>query len=71
MLKQLRRATFDRGVLGGSGPWLILGAVLWTLRALRLATRRETGVLWRGTVADGETLVLAARTARQRASDSR
>jgi hypothetical protein len=71
MLKQLRRATFDRGVLGGSGPWLILGAVLWTLRAVRLATRRETGVLWRGTVADGETLVLAARTARQRASDSR
>jgi hypothetical protein len=68
MLKQLRRATFDRGVLGGSGPWLILGAVLWTLRALRMATQRDTGVLWRGTIADGETLVVAARTARQRTS---
>jgi hypothetical protein len=68
MLKQLRRATLDRGVLGGSTPWLVLGVLLWSLRALRLATKRDPGVVWRGTVADGETLVLASRTARQRSA---
>lgn len=66
MLGQLRRATLDRGVLGGSRPWLVLGALLWGARALRWATRRTSGVMWRGELGDGEVLELAATTARQR-----
>lgn len=71
MLRQLRRATLDRGVLGGSGPWLVLGALLWGARAVRIATRRDSGRLWRGTLAEGETLVLAARSAKGRTGASR
>ena len=60
MLKQVRRATIDRGVLGGSTWWLLLGALLWGVRAIRIATRRDTGVLWRGGLPDGETLMVSA-----------
>ncbi len=63
MLKQVRRATIDRGVLGGSTWWLLLGAVLWGVRAIRVASRRDTGVLWKGGLPDGETLVLTASQA--------
>lgn len=61
MLRQLRRASFDRGLLGGSRPWVVVGAVLWAARALRIATRRQRGVVWSGALADGETLVVRAR----------
>lgn len=64
MLRQLRRATLDRGLLGGSRPWIVLGALLWAARAVRMVTRRQSGVVWRGSLAEGETIVVRARSGR-------
>lgn len=61
MLRQLRRASFDRGLLGGSRPWIVVGALLWAARGLRIATRRQGGVVWRGVLAEGETITVRAR----------
>jgi len=66
MLRQLRRASFDRGLLGGSRPWVVVGAVLWAARGLRIATRRQGGVVWRGVLAEGETITVRARTGGRR-----
>ena len=68
MLRQLRRASFDRGLLGGSRPWIVLGALLWAVRGLRLATRRQGGVVWRGVLAEGETITVRARARGRRGS---
>lgn len=61
MLRQLRRASFDRGLLGGSRPWIVVGAVLWAARGVRIATRRQRGVVWRGALGAGEVISVAAR----------
>lgn len=61
MLHRLRRASVERGLLGGSTPWVVLGGVLWALRGLRLVSRRETGVIWRGELREGESLVIGSR----------
>jgi len=66
MLRQLRRASFDRGFLGGSRPWIVVGALLWAARGLRIATRRQTGVVWRGALAEGESLTVRARAEQRR-----
>jgi len=63
MLRQLRRASFDRGLLGGSRPWVVVGALLWAARGLRVATRRQRGVVWRGVLAEGETITVRGRRA--------
>ena len=60
MLRQLRRASFDRGLLGGSRWWVAVGVLLWAARGLRLATRRQGGVAWRGVLAEGETISIRA-----------
>lgn len=68
MLRQLRRASFDRGLLGGSRLWILVGALLWAARGLRLATRRQGGVVWRGVLAEGETITVRARPGGRRGS---
>lgn len=61
MLRRLRRATIERGLLGGSVPWIAAGLLVWGLHGLRIALRRETGVIWQGTLRDGESLVIGQR----------
>lgn len=68
MLRQLRRASFDRGLLGGSRPWIAVGALLWAARGLRIATRHQRGVVWRGVLAEGETITVRARRGGRRGS---
>lgn len=66
MFGQLRRATLRRGVVGGSWPWLLLGAVLWGLWALRLVARRPDAAVWKGIVGDDEVIEIATRRRDQR-----
>ncbi|MCC5951245.1 MAG: hypothetical protein JJU45_04035 [Acidimicrobiia bacterium] len=64
-ISSLRRLTVERGLLGGHLGWLGLGAVLWGGYAVRRAWKRETGLAWRGTIEEGQTIVLQARSGRR------
>lgn len=57
-LKALRRASLMRGVLGGDKRWVVVAAATWGLYGLKKATERQTGVVWDGTVAEGEQLLV-------------
>jgi hypothetical protein len=70
MLRQLRSAGIQRGVLGGSVPWMATAAVLWGARGIAWAMRRNTGRVWRGSLGDGETLVITSRRGSARARGS-
>jgi hypothetical protein len=63
---RLGRAVFMRGIVGGSPRWLAVGAALWGVKGLRMAFRRQHAVVWRGRLAEGETIVLSARSGRRR-----
>lgn len=58
ILGALRRAGIDRGLLGGSRPWLVIGALAWGLRLARWALRRQERVLLLEELAPGERLVI-------------
>ncbi len=54
----LRRRGLHDGLLGGNRRWLAVGVVVWSLRALELARGRDQEVVYRGKLADGETMVI-------------
>jgi hypothetical protein len=58
ILDALRRAGIDRGLLGGSRPWLVVGALAWGLRLARWAMRRHERVLLLEELAPGERLLI-------------
>lgn len=62
MLAHLRRAALRRGLVGGSWPWLAVGALTWGVVALRYAARRPPAAVWRGAVGDDEVIEIVART---------
>lgn len=53
-----RRAQL-RGLLGGSRPWTILWAVLFTRRLLKRFVKDEPEILYRTELQTGETLVIS------------
>lgn len=60
MLARLRSLGLQRGVLGGSRPWLVVAGLTWGLRALQWAWRTDEVVLYEGVVEPGERLEIAA-----------
>jgi hypothetical protein len=63
VLARLRTLGLQRGVLGGSRPWLVVAGVTWALRALQWAWRTDEVVLYEGTLEPGERLEIVARRA--------
>ena len=56
LLPWLRNRSLTRGVLGGHRFWLIIGAVVWGLRAIKWAWPKEESVVYRTVLQPGETL---------------
>ncbi len=56
MLKFLQRMGVRKGVLGGSGPWLVVAVAAWLLRK---ASGNDPDTVFSHTLTDGETLVIA------------
>jgi hypothetical protein len=57
-METLRRNAFRRGLLGGSRPWMFLGVLAYTARALRWMARKDTEVLFSEELQPGEQLVI-------------
>jgi hypothetical protein len=58
MLAHLRRLGLTKGLLGGSRPWLVLGALAWGLRAAQWALRRPTDIVFDEPLLPGERLLI-------------
>lgn len=75
LLDNLRRLGFDRGVLGGSRPWLVVGGAAWGLRAIQRARRPEPETLLLEVLEPGETILVSHSgpplTPRQRRKERR
>jgi hypothetical protein len=56
MFRTWRSLGLQRGVIGGSVPWLIVAGVLWGAKAVQWAMRREEQVVYRTVLQPGETL---------------
>lgn len=63
LLSSLRRRSLRQGVLGGSRTWLVLGGVVWTIKALQWALRPSPERVFRGDLRPGETYVITSRPA--------
>jgi hypothetical protein len=55
-LKHLRNRSLTRGVLRGDRVWMVIGAVVWGIRALQWAWPKEESVVYRTVLQPGETL---------------
>ena len=75
ILATARRHAIERGLLGGSRTWLLLGGLAWGFRALRWALRTSTTTVFNERLEVGETLVIthspANPTRRQRRSTNK
>ncbi|MEY4129968.1 MAG: hypothetical protein RLZZ31_92 [Actinomycetota bacterium] len=58
ILSTARRLGISKGVLGGNRKWLIIGAIAWTLRALRWAWTPSPKTVYRKKLEVGETIVV-------------
>lgn len=58
ILSTARRLGISKGVLGGNKKWLIIGAIAWTLRALRWAWTPNPQTVYRKKLEVGETIVV-------------
>ncbi len=56
MFKQWRSIGLQRGIVGGSRPWMLVAAVLWGAKAVQWAMRRDERVVFRTVLEPGETL---------------
>jgi hypothetical protein len=59
LLGAARRLGVDRGVLGGSRPWLVVAGVAWGIKAVQYARRPEAETLVREVLEPGETIVIS------------
>lgn len=70
LLSSARRSSLTKGLIGGSRPWLVVGALAWSLKALQWALRPSPTTVYRGRLEVGETVVIshepAPPTRRQR-----
>jgi hypothetical protein len=53
------RAGFDRGVLGGSPPWLVLGALALLAHLAGRAMQRDVGVVLRADIKPDEVFEIS------------
>ena len=56
MFNYLRRTAFTKGVLRGHRFWMLVGFVVWGLRAIQWAWPKEESVVYRTVLQPGETL---------------
>jgi hypothetical protein len=61
-MRRLRTQGIERGILGGSRTWIVLGTIAWGLRGLRWALRRDEQVLFQEVLRPGEQLIISTRT---------
>lgn len=57
-LAKMRERGLQEGLLGGSRPWMVVGAVTWTMRLIYLASHRRPMVVYRGKLGKGESLTV-------------
>lgn len=62
MFRTWRSVGLQRGVVGGSMPWVIVAAVLWGAKAVQWARRREEQVVYRTVLSPGESLEIVHST---------
>lgn len=58
VLRFLRRAGIERGVLEGRRAWMLLGGLAWGLHLLQRAAGRQEVVVYREELLAGERLVI-------------
>lgn len=61
LLQSLTRRGIQKGLMGGSRPWLWVGVGAGTLRLLRRLMAEEPEVLWRAVVRPGQRVVIKVR----------
>ena len=66
MLRTLIRNGFRKGLLGGSRPWLVVGAAAGGIRLLGRMARRESRVVYCEKLEPGERLVISHLTETRR-----
>jgi hypothetical protein len=59
LLGTARRLGVDRGVMGGSRPWLVVAGVAWGIKAVQYARRPEPETLVREVLEPGETIIIS------------
>jgi hypothetical protein len=59
-----RRHAIERGLLGGSRTWLLLGGLAWAFRAMRWALKPAPTTVFSERLDIGETLVISHEPAR-------
>jgi hypothetical protein len=60
-MRFLFRRGLVKGVFGGSGPWLAVWVVIAGVRVLRRLLRDEPEIVYSGTLAPGQTVVVSAK----------
>lgn len=58
VLRALIRAGWNKGVRGGSRPWLMVGAVALLGELARRGLSRREEVIWSGPVAPGQVVTV-------------
>ena len=65
MVKRLMRTGLRRGLLGGSRPWLVVGAGAAGLRIVRRLTASKPEVVYSEELVPGTTLLISHGTDRE------
>jgi hypothetical protein len=60
LLDPIRSQAITKGVFGNSRTWLVIGAVVWGIRAISWARRPLESTIFREVIEPGQTLVIAA-----------
>ena len=61
VIGRLLRTGFRRGLMGGSRPWLMIGAVAALARLAQRASERGPDVVYRADLSPGQSLVVDVR----------
>ena len=59
LLSYLRRTGTRRGFVGGSKPWLYIGAASWAIRTLLRMARRKSEIILLEELKPGQRIIIA------------
>ena len=59
LISYLRRTGVRRGFVGGSKPWLYIGATSWAIRTLLRMARRKSEVILLEELKPGQRIIIA------------